>query len=61
MCLRLHAWSNILLAQYSFLEAGVKVHGSKVTYLCRTKFNTGGGMNYGMPMIEIGQYYHDTS
>ena len=51
----------ILLAQYSFLEAGVKVHGSKVTYLCRTKFNTGGGMNYGMPMIEIGQYYHDTS
>ena len=25
--------------------------------LSRTKFNTDGGMNYGMPMVQMGQYY----
>ena len=39
----------ILLA--SFVEAGVKVHGSEaVTFQCRAKFNTDGGINYGMPI-----------
>ena len=41
----------ILLA--SFVEAGVKVHESEVSYLCKTKSNTDGRMNHGMSMVEI--------
>jgi len=37
----------------SFVKAGVKVHGSEITFV----ENTDGRINYGMPVVEMGQYY----